>query len=195
MCYTMDDGKFAAQREQYLDNLSGYMLDLVDMEYHELPWSCIFPSEHQSGTARKHVDNCNLTLVPATLCIDGKEYSYEVSVISKERVKDSIWGAVRCTVKNDLFGTFTLVLRRPAMDTVFCPALQAAAASDRQKAIASARANVEQTEDAKKFQEKQTRDAKKIQEKQTRDAMAAFASQFKTNSPKKSSGFKKFFKL
>jgi hypothetical protein len=168
MCYTMDDLKFAAQRELCLDNIFGDMFDLVDIEYHDLPWSCIF------------ADNCvNLTHVPETLCIDGEEYSYELSVISKERVKGSSAGAIRCTVKHPMFGQFTLVLRRPVMETVFCPAMEAVAQVKHQAAMASAKANVDSRSSAEKH----------------KDSMAAFATQFKTSSPKKSSGFKKFFKI
>lgn len=163
----MDDLKFAAQRELCLDNVSGDLFDVVDIESHDMPWDCIF------------ADNCvNLIHVPAVLCIDGKDDCYEVSVISKERVKGSSVGAIRCTVSHEMFGTFTLVLRRPAMETVFCPAFHAAAEARRQAALASAKANV---------------DPRSMQEKNM-DAMAAFASQYKVNSPKKS-GFKRFFKL
>lgn len=168
MCHTMDDMKFASQREIHLDNVSGDLFDVVDIEYHDLPWDCIF------------ADNCvNLTHVPEMLSIDGKEYSYELSVTSKERVKGCSAGAVRCTVTHPLFGKFTLVLRKPVMETVFCPAFQAAAEVRRQAAMAAAQANVDSRSSAEKH----------------KDSMAAFASQFKASSPKKSSGFKKFFKL
>jgi hypothetical protein len=168
MCYTMDDMKFASQRDIHLDGLTGNLQDVLDIEYYDLPWDCIF------------ADNCvNLIHVPAMLCIDGKQLTFEVSVISKERVKGSSGGAIKCTVNNGMLGTFTLVLRRPTMDTVFCPTFQAAAEAKHQAAMASAKANVDSRSSAEKHN----------------DSMAAFASQFKTNSPKKSSGFKKFFKL